>query len=186
MGFTRGDSAQLDGVASAIRDMDGNVPGPNIGWVQIKFGNRPIRLVFTINNMLVTPNVPVQHAGPSLALQVRARPEKGLDTSWQRLDGFAPLDESEIVSLTFTINRAMTGSAHIFDNSGSFVTAINLEQISQMDAAGILPKDGSGMFQVKLAWEGSDQNGSPSLEVSTTCVWSSRTEVATPASRSGS
>jgi hypothetical protein len=161
MGFTRGDSAQLDGVASAIRDMDGNVPGPNIGWVQIKFGNRPIRLVFTINNMLVTPNVPVQHAGPSLALQVRARPEKGLDTSWQRLDGFAPLDESEIVSLTFTINRAMTGSAHIFDNSGSFVTAINLEQISQMDAAGILPKDGSGMFQVKLAWEGSDQNGKP-------------------------
>ncbi|MEK7391963.1 MAG: hypothetical protein AAB214_05285, partial [Fibrobacterota bacterium] len=132
------------------------------GWVPVKFRPRPVRLVFTIKNMLVTPTVPVVHVGPSLALQVRARPERGaIDTAWQRLDGFAPIDESEVVHLTFTVNRPMSGSAHIFDNSGAFVTAINLGQIALMDAAGTLPKDGSGMFQVRLAWEGGDQNGKP-------------------------
>jgi len=160
MGFIRGDSAQLDGVGAGIRDVNGNVPGPGYGWVPVKFKPRPVRLAFTIKNMLVTPHDPASHEGPSLSLLVRARPEKGAsDTSWQRLDGFPVVPQSEIVSLTFTVNRAMAGSAHIFDNSGAFATAIDMGEISKMDAAGTLPKDGSGMFQVQLAWDGRDKNG---------------------------
>lgn len=158
MGFGRGDSAQLDGVAAGIKDRNGNIPGPNYGWVPIKFGARPIRLEFKTRNYMEAPAGLALAQQPGLSLMVRARPERGaFDTAWTRLDGFPPPNETYSVHLTMTINRPFEGSAHIFDNLGVFVAGIDLGDLKKMADAGTLPVDGSGMFQVRLAWDGRNQ-----------------------------
>lgn len=159
MNFRRGDSAQLDGVGG-VADLAGNVPGPFYGWIPVKIGARPIRLEFKTRNYMETPAGLVLVQQPGLSIMVRARPERGsFDTAWTRLDGFLPPPEAYTLHVTMTINRAFEGSAHIFDNLGVFVAGVDLESLKKMADVGMLPVDGSGMFQVRLAWDGRDQAG---------------------------
>ncbi len=168
MSFRRGDSAQLDGVGG-VADLAGNVPGPFHGWVQVKIGARPIRLDFKTRNYMETPAGLALPQQPGFALMVRARPERGsFDTAWTRLDGFPPPAEAYSLHVTMTVNRAFEGSAHIFDNLGVFVVGIDLADLKKMADAGTLPVDGSGMFQVRLAWDGRDQVGK---EVASGVYW---------------
>lgn len=160
IGIFRGDSAQLDGVGAGIADRNGNIPGPNYGWVPVKIGLRPIRLDFKLKNFLEAPLGIGIPGVPPLSVMVRARPERGaVDTAWVRLDGFAGVEERNAVHLTMTTNRPFDGGAYLFDNLGVFVFAVDLSALKKMADAGTLPMDGSGMFQVRIAWDGRDQSG---------------------------
>ena len=98
--------------------------------------------------------------GPPATAWVRGRG----DDKWLLVDGSEPEDTTELhfLGVTLTLNQMLDGSAHIFDNGGTFVVSMNFDDVREAAEAGIFVPDEAGMYQVRLAWDGRTAEGKTS------------------------
>jgi hypothetical protein len=150
----KGDSARL---APAATDAFANVATDPAVWVPVTFGLRPPRLKTELRSFFEYDGI--RPLGTGAALQTWVW-DKDNDR-WLRPDGSVPedVDSTHSASLAITLNQILEGSAHIFDNSGTFVASANFDGIRKMAAEGTLPVDPSGSYLVKFVWDGRTKSG---------------------------
>ena len=74
---------------------------------------------------------------------------------WTQLDGSPALqDTSHYGGIYLKLNRAMKGSAYLYDNLGVFVADISLDKLADAIAAEGVKPDARGNYEVWLAWNG--------------------------------
>lgn len=150
----RGDSirATSEATGGTVSDTLGNAPGTRSGWVPLKLGPHPILLIWK-----PMPSVRKYDGwtppADEEALQVLVRdPVNG---EWRRLDGSpARQDTSHYGGVYLKLNRAMKGSAYLYDNLGVFVADISLDRLAAVIAAEGVTPDSRGNYEVWLAWNG--------------------------------
>ncbi|QQS05773.1 MAG: glycoside hydrolase family 9 protein [Fibrobacterota bacterium] len=163
MGIRKGDSLRLIPSAIGVVDLSGRIAAAQ-SWVMIELGKRPLRLDVSMNNFIDLPaGTPLSTGGP-LFLQIRPRPELGSsDTLWQRLDGIAVPLSGKTLNVLLSVNRPISGSIHIFDNSGVHVVSRTLAPLEELYPTKAFDKvkDSSGMFQIQVGWTGEDKHLRP-------------------------
>jgi hypothetical protein len=150
----KGDSARL---APTATDAFANAASDPAVWVPVTFGLRPPRLKTELRSFFEYDGF--RPLGTGAALQTWVW-DKDNDR-WLRPDGSVPedVDSTHSASLAITLNQILEGSAHIFDNSGTFVASANFDGIRKMAAEGTLPVDPSGSYLVKFVWDGRTKSG---------------------------
>ena len=150
----KGDSARL---APAATDAFANAATDPAVWVPVTFGLRPPRLKTELRSFFEYDGIRPLGIGAALETWVW---DKDNDR-WLRPDGSVPedVDSTHSASLAITLNQILEGSAHIFDNSGTFVASANFDGIRKMAAEGTLPVDPSGSYLVKFVWDGRTKSG---------------------------
>jgi len=153
----KGDSLRLtaQGVGGTAVDASGNRPGSKAGWVVLEFGPHPILL-----DWHPMPSVRVYRdwTPPSdePALQILVRNGKG---DWVHLDGSpARQDTSHYGGIYLRLNRAMQGSAYLYDNLGVFIADVGLEKLTEAIVSESIQPDSRGNYEVWLAWNGTSLN----------------------------
>lgn len=161
LGMRRGDSLRLFPSATGVQDLGGRIAALH-SWVPLELGKRPVRLESTMRNYIDIPAGTPPATGGPMFLQIRARPERGsADTLWNRIDGVALPVTGPYLDFSLALNRPISGSVHIFDNSGVHVVSASLAPVEDLYRKGELPTDGSGMYQVQMGWTGDDTKGKP-------------------------
>ncbi|HOX50103.1 MAG TPA: glycoside hydrolase family 9 protein [Fibrobacteria bacterium] len=161
LGMRRGDSLRLSPTDNGVVDAFQRLAASQ-SWVPLELGKRPVRLESSMRNFIEVPaGTPASTGGP-MFLQIRARPERGsADTLWSRIDGVTTPVTGPTLDFSLSLNRPISGSVHIFDNSGVHVVSASLSAIEELYRKGELPTDGSGMYQVRMGWTGDDAKGNP-------------------------
>lgn len=150
----KGDSIRAASAASfgSVADSLGNRPGTPSGWVPLEIGPHPMFLVWKPMPSVRKYEGWDPPAGePALQILVRD-PVTG---RWTRLDGSDPgQDTAHYGGIYLKFNRAMKGSAYLYDNLGVFVADVGLDEIARaIESEGVKP-DARGNYEVWLAWNG--------------------------------
>lgn len=148
----KGDSAAFS--AGSVTDLHGNVVPQTTRWVPVTFGMRPVQISFVFQSYMEYTGWDPP-SGPAMQVWVRARG----DAVWLRTDGSVVSDTTHMIGATITINNPIGGSVYIYDNAGIFVASLDLSPISALDARGLLPTDPSGMYQIRIGWDGMTEGG---------------------------
>jgi fibro-slime domain-containing protein len=154
----KGDSLRLtaSGSGGTAVDRGGNSsPSGSAGWVAIEFGPHPVQLDWR-------PMPPVRvytgwtpPAGES-PIQILVRDGNG---RWVTLDGSAPAqDTSRYGGIYLRFNRAMKGSAYLYDNLGIFVADVGFDKLTEGIESGAIEPDARGNYEVWLSWNGTSMN----------------------------
>jgi hypothetical protein len=147
----RGDSAAFPVSAS---DTLGNAVTDPTRWVPITFGARPVRVDFKFQTYEEYDESWPIRSGSSLQVWVRGRG----DDTWLSVTDSTPVpDTLHTVGVTISLNRILDGAVFIYDNAGTYVASMDLSPITALYAQGKLPTDASGMYQLKLSWDGRTQ-----------------------------
>lgn len=154
----KGDSLRLAPAGSGGTGVDGagnTSPTGPAGWVAIEFGPHPVQLDWR-------PMPPVRvYTGwspPSgeAPIQILVRDGSG---RWVTLDGNAPAqDTSHYGGIYLRFNRAMKGSAYLYDNLGIFVADVGFEKLTEGIESGAIEPDARGNYEVWLSWNGTSMN----------------------------
>jgi len=153
----KGDSARL---APPVEDRFGNAATDPTVWVPVTFGLRPPRLKTELRAYFEYDGIRPLGTGSAFQTWVFDR-DAGESGLWKGTDGSTPadVDSTHFASLTLTLNQVLEGAAYIFDNAGIFVATANFDNLRKMAAAGLLPMDAAGNYQVKFVWDGRTQSG---------------------------
>jgi hypothetical protein len=81
------------------------------------------------------------------------------DSSWILPDGSTVSDTGHQVGAVVTANTRLGGTAYFYDNTGVFAVAGNLAEVAAMSIQDRLPKDSSGTYQIRIAWDGRLEDG---------------------------
>jgi hypothetical protein len=148
----KGDSVAFS--AGTVSDLHGNAVPQTTRWVPVTFGLRPVQISFVFQSYMEYTgwNPP---SGPPMQVWMRGRG----DAVWLNTDSSAVSDTTHVIGATITINNPVGGSVYIYDNAGIFVASLDLSPIASLAAQGRLPTDPSGMYQVRIGWDGMTENG---------------------------
>lgn len=149
----KGDSAAFPVSAS---DTLGNAVTDPTCWVPITFGARPVRVDFSFQTYEEYDESWPIRSGSSLQVWVRGR---GDDTWLSATDSTPVPDTLHTVGVTISLNRILDGAVFLYDNAGTYVASMDLSPIGALYAQGKLPTDASGMYQMKLTWDGRTKEG---------------------------
>lgn len=155
----RGDSARL---APAAGDLLGNVAGDRTVWAPVVFGVRPPRLETTIHSYVEYDGIWPFLSKTPFQTWLWGQDAFG-EERWILPDGSAPPDtaSSHFLGITLTLNQFLEGFAYIYDNGGVYVASANFEEIRKAAAEGRFQADESGVYKVRLAWDGRSASGRP-------------------------
>ena len=84
---------------------------------------------------------------------------RGDDTWLYTADSSAVGDTLHTVGVTITLNRVLDGAVFLYDNAGTYVSSLDLTPIVALYQQGRLPTDASGMYQMKITWDGRTKEG---------------------------
>ncbi len=155
----RGDSARL---APTAGDLLGNVAGDPTVWTPVVFGLRPPRLETKLHSYVEFDGIWPFVSRTPFQTWLRGQDVFG-DERWILPDGTVPPDTtaSRFLGLTLTLNQFLEGFAYIFDNGGVYVASVDFEEIRKAAAEGRFQADESGIYKVRLAWDGRSASGRP-------------------------
>lgn len=150
----KGDSIRATAPTSlgTVSDTLGNRPGTPAGWVALEVGPHPMFLLWKPMPGVRKYDGWDPPAGEP-AIQVLVRdPVTGV---WKRIDGSIPMqDTSHYGGIYLKFNRAMKGSAYLYDNLGVFVGDVGLEELARAIVGSTIQPDSRGNYEVWLAWNG--------------------------------
>jgi hypothetical protein len=144
------------GLALGVADVLGNAVGPVTVRVPVAFGQRPPRLDFKLYGFVDYDKTWTPGAVVPFQTWVRQRGE-----AWMLPDGTAPSDvvDAHFLGMELTLNQFLDGYAYIFDYTGVFVAKADFRDIRKMVDEGRFQADGSGTYQIRLAWDGRTSEG---------------------------
>ena len=149
----KGDSAAFPVSTS---DALGNKVVDPTRWVPVTFGSRPIRVDFKFQTYEEYDESWPVRPGSSVQVWVRGR---GDDRWVSTSDSSAIPDTTHTLGATITLNRVLDGMVFLYDNAGTYVSSLDLSSIVSMYKQNRLPTDASGMYQMKITWDGRSKEG---------------------------
>ncbi|MCB9497308.1 MAG: glycoside hydrolase family 9 protein [Fibrobacteria bacterium] len=157
--FARGDSVRVAPAEDAtIRDLVGNVAAGPSPWVPVRFGARPSRFLVEMHPRALHRMDPTHPPrGDQVLLLVRAKGAR----DWRTLDGQRPGELDHRIGPKVTINVPFGGRVHFYDNIGTAVSGMGLEDLEAATLAGRVPTAADGQYEVWFAWNGADLRGHP-------------------------
>jgi hypothetical protein len=172
--YSQGDSARYTGgTAAKIVDASGNRPADQSPWRIIEFGLRPPTLSLAPYPAKLDNSVkngtswdPPSAGTPSVEIVVRsakavANPSDSnkVNTADFLLPDGTPAknDLTKVLGIKIRLNRPLEGQVMIYDNSGTFVTSIDLAPMKQAWLADSANSD--MMREVWIVWNGTVSTG---------------------------
>ncbi len=156
----RGDSLRLAPAASATVEDRFGTPAADPGWlVPVEFGRRPPRQEITFNPTY--RRYEGWDLGGLAPFQIQVRPQGG--AGWSDLPTGRDVSASEVrqIGPVISTNQPLRGVAILYDNQGTFLTSLELDLVGQAFLAGEIETDGGNQYQVRLAWNGVAEGGTP-------------------------
>jgi len=156
----RGDSLRLATASAAtVADRSGNPAADPGRYVPVEFGRRPPRQEITFSPTYR------RYEGWDLRglppFQIQVRPQGA--TGWTDLSTGRDVSELESrqIGPVISTNQPLRGTAILYDNQGTFLASLELDVVGQAFLAGGIETDGGNQYQVRLAWNGVAEGGTP-------------------------
>lgn len=155
----RGDSLRLAASpGGTVTDRLGNAPQDPGRKVPVEFGRRPPRF-----EIVFQPRKRIYQGWtlPKDAFQVQVRAQG--DDSWTELASGFPSGSvtDQQIGPVITTNQPLRGTAILYDNQGTYVATQELDLVGEAFVRGGIPTDASNQYQIRLAWNGVSQTGTP-------------------------